>query len=53
MVAFAQKTPVFGPKIRSRIWGVPTPPFTDKIRKVVFDPFPFTQGLSEVCMVTD
>ena len=26
MVFFAQKTPVFGPKIRLRIWGVPLPP---------------------------
>ena len=32
MVFFAQKTPVFGPKNRLRIWGVPPPsPFTDKI----------------------
>ena len=23
-----------------RIWGVPPPPFTDKIRKVVFEVFP-------------
>ena len=31
MVIFAQKTPVFGPKNRLRIWGVLPPPFTDKI----------------------
>ena len=30
MVFFAQKTPVFGPKNRLRIWGYPSPPFTDK-----------------------
>ena len=42
MCFFAQKTPDFGPKNRLRIWGVPPPPFTDKIRKVVFDTLPNT-----------
>ena len=40
MVFFAQKTPDFGPKDRLRIWGVPPPPFTDKIPKEVFEGFP-------------
>ena len=44
MVLFAQKTPDFGPKNRLRIWGVPPPPFTDKIRKVVFEVFPKYMG---------
>ena len=37
---FAQKTPNFGPKRGLRIWGVPRRPFTDKIRKVVFEGLP-------------
>ena len=69
MVFFAQKTPVFGPKNRLWIWGVPPlplygqkfwhkggygfggyppPPFTDKIRKVVFDHLP---KALQCCMV--
>ena len=30
----------FSAKRELRIWGVPPPSFTDKIRKVVFDPSP-------------
>ena len=30
----------FPAKKELRIWGVPPPPFTDKIRKVVFEVFP-------------
>ena len=56
MVIFAQKTPVFGPKNRLRIWGVPpSPPFTDKIfgKKGVTDlggtpPPPFTDKIRKV-----
>ena len=44
---FEQKTPFlalfeenFSGKRGLRIWGVPPPPFTDKIRKVVFEGLP-------------
>ena len=47
MVFFAQKTPLrtkFSAKRELRIWGVPPPPFTDKIRKVVFEVPPNAQS---------
>ena len=56
MVFFAQKTPDFGLKNRLRIFfskkgvtdlgGTSPPPFTDKIRKVVFDVLPNTPQIS-------
>ena len=42
MVFFTQKTPVFLSKKGYGLGGYPSPPFTDKIRKVVFDPFPMS-----------
>ena len=35
----------FSAKRELRIWGVPPPPFTDKIRKVVFDVAPYMDQL--------
>ena len=36
----------FSAKKELRIWGVPFPPFTDKIRKVVFDVLPYVRGVN-------